>query len=341
MYFSTRYRPNKWPFYAFVLLEGPFTVAILALFGIASPDLYRTKLWQDGSDNGFNSNPNAALYAAANYRPYTPPKVWSPFITNYDLVISVLSVFILLCKTVMYILHVFPPLVNVLTHTLLIALFTVSITYQAGSDMTDPQHPQPGPPWYITKSCSVAYNPNNIHYCIQAKASFACVCVMLGIFVMYFVHALWSCFPSKSYKAELDEKKAIQQQRKDRWTEIEAQNLPQEPKTPKTAFDLATPVPRTPGSTVGIKSPMNPMTPRTLAFNRLGGTKDLPLRNHFSTPNAPKSPTHASYALQSPDFPRSPMSTGFSAAMARADEDGGDDKQQMYFPPPPKVATRS
>ena len=56
---------------------GDFTVALLALFGIADPNLYRTLLWQDGSDNGFNSNPNAALYAAANYRPYTTPKVWS------------------------------------------------------------------------------------------------------------------------------------------------------------------------------------------------------------------------------------------------------------------------
>jgi hypothetical protein len=77
MFLSNRYRPNKWPFYVLVVSEFPFTVALLALFGIADPDLYRTLLWQDGSDNGFNSNPNAALYAAANYRPYTTPKVWS------------------------------------------------------------------------------------------------------------------------------------------------------------------------------------------------------------------------------------------------------------------------
>lgn len=57
--------------------ELPFIIAILALTGIASHDLYRTSLWQDGADNGFNSAPNEALYAAANYRPYTPPLVWS------------------------------------------------------------------------------------------------------------------------------------------------------------------------------------------------------------------------------------------------------------------------
>ena len=99
MFFLTnRYRPNKWPFIALVLLEFPITVALLALFGIASPDLYRTRLWQDGADNGFNSNPNAGLYAAANYRPYTTPKVWSQFITNFNVVISVLSMFIMLVK---------------------------------------------------------------------------------------------------------------------------------------------------------------------------------------------------------------------------------------------------
>lgn len=82
MFISNRYRPNKWPFYGLVFAEFPFTVALLALFGIASPDTYRTALWQDGSNNGFNSNPNAALYAAANYRPYTTPKVWSQLYAN-------------------------------------------------------------------------------------------------------------------------------------------------------------------------------------------------------------------------------------------------------------------
>lgn len=77
MFLSRRYRPNKWPFYVLIALEAPLTVACLALFGIAAPDLYRTKLWQAGADNGWNSNPNAELYAAANYRSYHTPKVWS------------------------------------------------------------------------------------------------------------------------------------------------------------------------------------------------------------------------------------------------------------------------
>lgn len=76
-FLSKRWRPNKWPFYVLVGIELALTIALLALFGIAAPNTYRTKLWQDGADNGFNSSPLTGLYAAANYRPYTTPMVWS------------------------------------------------------------------------------------------------------------------------------------------------------------------------------------------------------------------------------------------------------------------------
>lgn len=76
-FLSRRWRPNKWPFFGLAVIELGLTVALLALFGIAAPNTYRTKLWQDGSDNGFNSSPTTGLYAAANYRPYTTPRVWS------------------------------------------------------------------------------------------------------------------------------------------------------------------------------------------------------------------------------------------------------------------------
>lgn len=79
----------------------------------------------------------------------------------------------------MYILHVWPPILSALVHGILVTLFAISISYQAAPDMGDPQHPQPGAPWYITKSCSVAYNPNNVHYCEQAKAAFACSCAIM------------------------------------------------------------------------------------------------------------------------------------------------------------------
>jgi hypothetical protein len=60
-----------------MIFELPFTVANLALFGIASPNLYRTILWRIGGQMGFNSEPSFVLYAYANYRPVEIPLVWS------------------------------------------------------------------------------------------------------------------------------------------------------------------------------------------------------------------------------------------------------------------------
>jgi len=334
-FLSRRWKPNKWPFYVLIGFEFPLTVALLALFGIASPNTYRTKLWQDGADNGFNSSPLTGLYAAANYRPYTTPKVWSQFITNYNVVIAVLSMFIMLVKSIMYMLHVFPPILSILVHALLIALYTVSVDYQASSDTTDPDHPQNGPPWYITKSCSVTRNKRLVGYCKQAKASFACTCAMLAVFVIYFGFAAWSCFPSRQQREEYAEQKRL---KAEKWARFESLE------DPNTGEAMAYPMPETPGAQRGL----NPMTPRTMAFNTLGGTKDLPLRNHFSTPNAPTSPT---YALRSPDLPRSPMSPGFvdrvgSDIQAGKSPEIGTSRSpnsaapQLYFPPPPKTSKK-
>lgn len=77
MYLPRNYR-HYWTFLILMAVELPFTIVILILTGIAAHNRYRTKLWQDGYDNGFNSAPNEILYALANYRPYHIPMVWSP-----------------------------------------------------------------------------------------------------------------------------------------------------------------------------------------------------------------------------------------------------------------------
>jgi len=343
-FLSRRWKPNKWPYYGLIAIELPLTIALLALFGIASPNTYRTRLWQDGADNGFNSSPSTGLYAAANYRPYTTPRVWSQFITDYNVVIVVLSMFIMLVKATMYMLHVFPPILSIFVHAVLIVLYAVSIDYQASSDTTDPDHPQHGPPWYITKSCSVAHNKNNIGYCKQAKSSFACSCAMLGVFVVYFGFALYSCFPSQQQRTEYAEK---QRMKAERWAKFETY---QDDDTGETHVHRY-PVPDTPGPQA-----LNPMTPRTLAFNTLGGTKDLPLRTHFSSPNVQNvaTTTSPSVAIRSPDIPRSPMSPGFINRAGMGNDRNGKSPEvaaehfspenrsvpQMYFPPPPKISKK-
>lgn len=73
--------PRKWKTPKIIIpcfvIELIIEVAALALYGIAQPDLYRTRLWKEGSDHGWNSNPNEIIYAYANYRPIKTPLPWS------------------------------------------------------------------------------------------------------------------------------------------------------------------------------------------------------------------------------------------------------------------------
>jgi hypothetical protein len=104
-------------------------------------------------------------------------------ITNYNVVISVLSLFIALCKMIMYITHTFPPLLSLLIHLALCALYAVSIHAQAAPDMSSKTHPQPGAPWYITKSCGPPVAANLKGYCMQAKGAFS-----VTVLLWYFLH---------------------------------------------------------------------------------------------------------------------------------------------------------
>jgi len=101
--------------------------------------------------------------------------------TNFNVVISVLSMFILLVKTTMFVMHVFIPLLSLFVHGLLIALYAVSVRNQSAADMSDMQHPSPGLPWYLSKGCKDA-KPENKGYCLQARGSFAVACVMLYVY---------------------------------------------------------------------------------------------------------------------------------------------------------------
>jgi hypothetical protein len=294
--------------------------------------------------------------------------------------------FLMLAKTAMYILHVFPPPLSVLTHTALVALYSVSIAYQAGSDMSDPKRPQPGAPWYISKSCSVAQDKDLVGYCRQAKAAFACSVVILYamqlsfpaqihqltsrlfsvVFASQLVLAVFSLFPSPSYRAAREAKRLARESR------YAALDSPVETKVPAMSLNEIANAQPSANNASSASGALNPMTPRTMAFNRLGGTKDLPLRNHFSSSKSKgkqglKSPTLSSrFALRSPTFPGSPLSPGFENAERKADEEmatgpttgvagpsrsstmgggaassaGAGSDPGMYFPPPPKVAVK-
>lgn len=233
--------------------------------------------------------------------------------------------FLMLVKGIMYMLHVLPPVISAIVHAILIILYSIAVAYQASSDTSDPRHPQTGPAWYITKSCSVTYDKSNVGYCRQAKATFACFATMLGVFVIYFVLSVWSCIPSKTQKAEYEEK---QRQKKMRWAHLDDPD--------PRAMDAEDQVPETPGFQLG----MSPVTPRTLAFNTLGGTKDLPLRSTEKT-----STQTSTFALRSPGIVRTPMTLGSqkeekSGPVVSEGRLSPNPGSAMYFPPPPKQSDR-
>ncbi|OQD74488.1 hypothetical protein PENDEC_c010G05417 [Penicillium decumbens] len=335
-FFPRKHRHYKATLYLMVV-ELPITVVILTLTGIASHNLYRSLLWQDGADNGFNSAPDEALYAAANYRPYTAPMVWSGFLTNYELVIGVLSIFLLIVKFPLHCMHLFYPPVAATIHGGGMILYMVSAAYQGGSDMSDPKHPQSGPPWYITKSCSVAAHKSNIGYCEQAKALFAISIVLILLYFVELCVSIHSCFITPEEREEILE----QREEKKIEKEFEEEILKSPSMIPLTPGPMSPGhmipgfmpqrgmVPRTPGfppaAAMGhIKngSPVSPFTPRTLGFNRLGGgngstSSDLPLRD-------------------SPSMPTSQMPAQITTTEIRTGT-----ASPMYFPPPPKKASKN
>lgn len=194
----------------------------------------------------------------------------------------------------MYITHVFDPIISVVIHGALIALYSISIHNQAASDMSDPRHPQSGPPWYITKSCGAPVDPKNKGYCMQAKGAFAVSILLVYVtpkietdpnhilhflsntlanslvdsvlFFAYFLLSLFSLYPTKTHRAIHRGSKIPDEESSRPW---EMTNAPQ-----------------TPGTTGGLKSPT---TPRTMAFETLSGDRpakngngQLPLRHHIS-----------------------------------------------------------
>jgi hypothetical protein len=102
-------------------------------------------------------------------------------ITDYNLVLGVLSTFLLITKAPIHVLRIFYPPLSVFVHVGLFIVYIVSARYQAGPDMSDAKHPQPGPPWYLTKSCSVASNKDNIGYCKQSKVLFAFTIIIMWV----------------------------------------------------------------------------------------------------------------------------------------------------------------
>jgi hypothetical protein len=272
--------PKTRPIWFSMAFELLGLIPILVLFGIAQPDLYRTKLWQVGYDNKFNSNPLMILYAYANHRPLpTVPLVWSQLyapptlgssslsnspanhaarLTNFNVAISVVTLFILLVKMVMYIMHVWYPLVGLLANISMVAIWTVSVYGQMGPDYADPRY-QSSIAWYISKSCSYAEPYGLAKSCMLAKGTFAVSVYMLFLYLVNLGLAIWAMWPREGADyQEDDEEDEYNAGAARKEKELEMQNMR---------------IPMTPGR----NPPFTPYTPRTMAFQTLD--RKLPLRH--------------------------------------------------------------
>lgn len=98
--------------------------------------------------------------------------------TTFNVVVSVLGMFILLVKVVLFVMHIFVPLLSLLVHALMLVLYAISLRNQSAPDMSDSDKPSPGLPWYLSKGCSYA-TPSNHGFCMQARGAFGVTCAMV------------------------------------------------------------------------------------------------------------------------------------------------------------------
>ena len=131
---------------------------------------------------GFNSDPTEILYDFANYRPAHTPLIWSQYMTQFNVVCAILSMFILLVKSTLFVLHGFLPIISVFVHAILVALYAVATSNQSTPDLSNKDVPnlQKNLPWYLSKGCGFASDKNH-GYCMQARASFGVTCTMLYV----------------------------------------------------------------------------------------------------------------------------------------------------------------
>ncbi|PSN69958.1 hypothetical protein BS50DRAFT_631918 [Corynespora cassiicola Philippines] len=277
-----QWRLPRWVYFL-MFFELPFTVANLALFGIASPNLYREILWAEGGKMGFNSDPTTILYAAANYRPIKKPIVWDGFNkkkkkkkkkkknnTQYHLVIGVVCTFFWLVKVPMWFLHVFYPVLSLLLHIALLILWAYGIHVQTAPDRIDPERINNGAPWYITKSCDIVDDKLIRSYCMQAKSSFAVSIIMLAIYAFHVLLAGYSLYPTEQERTEYETKRAEKKAQKEKWAAISSPDNEMTAEEQWQHMWELQQLPRTPGTAGALKSPM---TPRTRAFESLSGVE--------------------------------------------------------------------
>ena len=113
--------------------------------------------------------------------------------TNFNVAIAVVNLFVLLVKMISLIMNVCYPIVTLFVNTGLVALWAASVGGQAGPDYADPQRPSPVP-WYLSKSCKYAKPWKMLGSCYMAKGTFAITVLMLYLVALFPFRSIFFCF---------------------------------------------------------------------------------------------------------------------------------------------------
>ncbi|KAH7155496.1 hypothetical protein B0J13DRAFT_227416 [Dactylonectria estremocensis] len=253
---------RKWPriprrgTWWLMLFELAGVVPALVLFGLAQPNLYRTDMWQIGWDHRLNSNPARILYAYANHTPQPHiALVWTRTFTDFNVAISVLSLFMLLSKLTAYIMKVWFPVLATFINTCMVGLYIVSVYGNVGPDYTDSRYPAPAA-WYFRKGCDLAKPYGHYKSCRLAQGALVPAVYLLVVYFLNLVFSIWAMLPNKENDIEEED------------DEFSAP----EPKESRN-WEMHS-----------MKSPINynpqAFTPRTEAFHTLD--RQLPLRSQHN-----------------------------------------------------------
>ncbi|KAJ4358573.1 uncharacterized protein N0V89_003157 [Didymosphaeria variabile] len=223
--------------------------------------------------------------------------------------IGVVCMFFYLIKFTLWLLHVFYPIISLILHVVLAGLWAGSLYVQTAPDTVDPAHQNKGAPWYITKSCNIVSDKTERGYCMQAKSAFGVSIIMLATYVIFIALSIWSLFPTPEARLAHETKVAEKKAEKELYASSPYDQEMTAEEQWQHMWELQQ-LPRTPGTATG-NAPWSktPATPRTRAFNELGGTQEF----YAQQPMTPQYPVG-----QQPMTPQYPVGQ----------------QTQTYYPPP-------
>ncbi|CAG9946625.1 unnamed protein product [Clonostachys rosea f. rosea IK726] len=156
---------------ALLVAEFCVTITALALCLWGYPDRFRSRLWENGGAQGWNSDPKQRIYYYANYEePPEVPLIWSQRLTNSQLCIAALSFVIFIIRAGMQQLGYLPRAASIVYDILLSSLWIWVLVGQNSADYSDSKHPSPHP-WYLERSCGESWSSTRLA-CHVARANF-------------------------------------------------------------------------------------------------------------------------------------------------------------------------